>query len=181
MWSLRKLLQFVPDGREAHLFRQFNLEIGRKASKPPSARLLAECLGFAVEERELPNSELGFLEHDTFAQKGYLIVVNKNMSVLRKRWTVLHELAHYYLHIRPKAYDPFMPRKNRAGKSHWYGSNEVKEEREADAFAEALCFSDGSLEAAIADADNDIQEIANRFGLSLEAVTIAIRKCSSRR
>ncbi|MEX0969441.1 MAG: ImmA/IrrE family metallo-endopeptidase [Paracoccaceae bacterium] len=177
MKSLRELLQFVPSGRESHLLRRFNSEIGRKDTKPPSARTLAECLGFTVSEKELENGVSGYLEPDTFSEKGYAILVNSSMNVRRKRWTVLHEIAHYYLHVRTKPHDPFAPIKNRESKGYFYSREELKEEREANAFVAALCFSDGALTAAISDSNNDLQEIANSMGLSLEAIKIAIQRC----
>jgi len=173
-------MRHIPNARDRHLLRQFNLALGSSMIAIPSVRELASLLGFAVDMRQLPKGVSGYLTPDTFAEKGYAIVVNRSMSVVRQRWTVLHEMGHYYLHVLTKPHDPFAPQKNRESRGYLYFQSELLEEREANGFADALCFGDGALTATLSGDDTDVENIARKFGVSLSTIQRAISKYKPR-
>src|SRR6056297_1600844 len=167
---MKRLVKFddalasVFSGRDRHLLRDFNFMNG---GRPPSVRKLAEDLGFEIEERSLPRSVSGFLEPAMTADKGFRIVVNKWQSVVRRRWTVLHEIAHYYLH--PQHTELFAREAHRAdvaGIGHFYLEDELEEEREADHWVEAIVFDQKALETSVARYGSDLEAIAKVFGVS---------------
>jgi Zn-dependent peptidase ImmA (M78 family) len=139
----------------------------------PSVKVLAEELGFDVSLELLPSGVRGRLERDPFAQNGYRIVVNSADDVIVRRWTVLHELVHYFLHRRD---DPFAAALHRAGSGYFYDEDELKEEREANEFTEALVFGDGRLEAAVGLWGSDTERLSRYLGVSEAAVKIALKK-----
>lgn len=61
---------------------------------------LAESFGLKVWERDLPNGVAGQIIFDrkNGGTSGYSIIVAKDPSAQRKRFTVAHEIAHYLLH-----------------------------------------------------------------------------------
>ena len=173
--SLRELFAKLPeDGKLRHLIRNFNLRMsGGAKNNLPSARDLATELGFDVRLVEMTMSQRGRLIRDTFAGSGYAIEVNQRDDVLTRRWTVLHELMHAFLHRRD---DPFAPDQYRAGKNHFYLAEELVEEREVNESVEAIIFGDGALEAAVSLFGDDKPLIARHFGVSEKTLEIALRK-----
>lgn len=171
--SLRELFARLPaDGSVRHQLRSFNLGM-MGGGNLPSVRDLAIKLGFDVHLVALPKNVRGRLEVDPFADNGFRIEVNKDDDVRTQRWTVLHEIMHFYLHKRE---DPFALGVHRAGGDHFYNSDELHEEREANAFTEALIFGDGALEAAVSLHGHDLNVLAHRFGVSVATITIALSK-----
>jgi len=66
---------------------------------PVDVDALALTLGFHVSRKELPDGEAG----NTFERRGKKhILVNQKDSVLRQRFTVLHEIAHHVLELPSK-------------------------------------------------------------------------------
>jgi len=171
---MKTLKQFFsrlpPDGRARDAFSRFNG--APKAQGVQSAKALAETLGFSVERVHLPLGFAGRLVHDPFARNGCRIEVNAKDSVVRQRWTVLHEIAHYFLHF--DRLDPFAPEKCRDRSDPFYSQEELKEEHEADAFVAALYFDRGALAAARASLGDSLPKLARHFGVSEGAVRIAL-------
>ena len=174
MKSLREFFaKLPPDGNVRHELRSFNLA-PKAGGKVPSVKALAESLGFSVERIELPRGIAGRLVQDPFAQNGYRIEVNASESVFRQRWTVLHEIGHYFLHSNHS--DPFAPIKLRDRSDPFYLAHELIEEREADAFATALLFDEGALCAARTLFGVDLERLSRHFGVSQEAIRIALKQ-----
>ena len=170
MKSLPQLFKRMPsDGKARYELRRFNLGMGG-TGKIPSVQQLASRLGFDVYLVDMPKSERGRLDSDPFAESGYRIEVNANDDVKTRRWSVLHELMHFYLH--PSA-DIFAAKHRSGDFGHFYDSQEVMQEREANNAVEALIFGDGALEAALSLYGDDNLKIARHFGTSLVTVTIA--------
>lgn len=170
--SLRELFARLPaNGRVRHLLRNFNL--GMVGGKPPSVHKLALELGVDVYLIELPRNVRGRLVTDTFSDSGYAVEINRADDVRVRRWTLLHELVHFLIH-RPD--DPFAPALNRANGSHLYLAHELKQEAEANEFAEALVFGDGALEAALGLFGEDLHELARHFGVTRSVMQIALKK-----
>jgi Zn-dependent peptidase ImmA (M78 family) len=173
MKSLRELFQRLPaDGKALHELRSFNLGM-MGGGVIPSAHQLAQRLGFDVYLVNLSKGQRGKLEVDTFAANGYRIEVNINDDVRTRRWTVLHEIMHFFLHPRN---DPFAQPVFRAGREHFYDLHEGKEENEANAFVEALVFGDSALYAARSLHGNDLKVLADRFGVSVPTIQRALKK-----
>jgi hypothetical protein len=173
MRTFRDLFAKLPaDGKTRHLLRSFNLGMMGGAALPSVQKLAVE-LGFDVYLLDLPRNVRGRLEADTFAENGYRIEVNKRDDVQTRRWTVLHEIMHFFLHRRD---DPFAIGLHRAGGGHFYDAQERQEEREANEFTEALVFGESALSAAASLHGKDLVRLAKHFGVSIETVRIALSR-----
>lgn len=173
MRTLRELFRHLPeDGDIRNELRQFNLW-PTKGGKPASVRELAERLGFIVQRKRLPKGMAGRLVQDPFAENGYCIEVNERHSVESQRWTVLHEMGHYFLHANhrdPLADPTFL---DRSASAFYTNTNE---EREANQFAAVLLFGDGALEGARGSSGNDKERLAKLFGVSVKTIEIALKQ-----
>lgn len=176
MKSLRdlfdKLSREVGTGEARDALRKFN-SAPRIEGKAASVRELAEKLGFSVVRITLPKGVAGRLVQDPFSENGYCIEVNKAQSIQSQRWTVLHEIGHYFLHANhrdPLADSLFLDRSERA----FYVDPD--EEREANEFAATVLFADGALRAASSICRNDLKKLAGHFGVSINVVQIALRQ-----
>jgi hypothetical protein len=170
--TFNSALEPVASGKDRHLLRNFNF---MNDGQPPSVLTLAENLGFVVELRSLPRSVSGYLEADVTAKKGFRVVINKWHNVVRRRFTVLHEIAHFYLH--PQYSDPLAPTAYRAETGsieHFYLDEDLAEEREANSWVEAIVFEQEALNAAKAIHGDDHRSIARKFGVSREALRIVL-------
>jgi Zn-dependent peptidase ImmA (M78 family) len=115
----------------------------------------------------------GQLVQDTFAANGYRIEVNKAQSVEARRFSVAHEMGHFYRHTDHS--DPLAdPMYFDLSASAFYV--ETEKEREANEFAEALLFGDGQLAAAYGLLGGDMQKIARYFGVTAAVLRIAVEK-----
>ncbi|WP_333816983.1 ImmA/IrrE family metallo-endopeptidase [Tabrizicola sp.] len=171
--SLRELFLRLPaDGHIRHELRSFNLGM-MGAARLPSVLELARRLGFDVVLTTMRKGQRGRLVQDAFAANGYRIEVNEGDDTVTRRWTVLHEMIHALIHRR---HDPFASDQYRAGPAHFYMEDELEEEREANAFVEALVFGDGALAASVSLHGRDISKLAQRFGVSAKTMEIALQK-----
>jgi Zn-dependent peptidase ImmA (M78 family) len=171
--SLRELFLRLPaDGHIRHELRRFNLGM-MGASRLPSVLELARRLGFDVVMTKMRKGQRGRLVQDAIAANGYRIEVNEDDDTATRRWTVLHELIHALIHPR---HDPFAAEQYRAGPAHFYLEDELEEEREANAFVEALVFGDGALAAGVSLHGGDVKKLAHSFGVSIKTMEIALRK-----
>ena len=133
------------------------------------------ALGFDVTEKSFPSKVDGRLVADPFAPNGYEIQVNKHHSVEKRRWTVMHEIAHFFLHRDHEDY--FAENSYRASAGfHFYSADELVDERQANEFVAAAFFGDGALAAIGSFLRGDIKRISRAFGLSEQAVRIALRE-----
>ncbi|GEM_PF-2508520 len=179
MITLKEIFRRLPsDGKVRHILRQFNLAPKTNA-RAASVKKLAEDLGFDVQRKRLPKGMAGRLVPDPFSDNGYCIEVNEADSIQRQRWTVLHEIGHYFLHTNDNL--PFAPEKLRErgainGIAPFYSFEEDIEEREADEFAAALLFDGGALAAAFSLLGGDEIKLAKHFGVSPNAIKIAVRQ-----
>ncbi|MDK3072489.1 ImmA/IrrE family metallo-endopeptidase [Sedimentitalea sp. JM2-8] len=173
--NIGSALKFVPSGSDVHALRSFNF---MNDGQPPSVKELAEKLGFFVHSKKLPNGIAGYLETEPFADKGFQIVVNERNSVTRRRWTVLHEIAHYYLH--PRFSDVLAQDAYRAdirGSAHFYSTpDEILEEREANEWVEAIVFDQNALEAAVVFYQRNLGRLARHFGVSEKTLEIVLNR-----
>ncbi len=133
------------------------LEEYRISAPPIDPEEIAEKMGVNVTYAKFGepyrNEVSGFI---SFSDNGSAeIVINSDISVNRKIFTIAHELGHYVLHREWAKSDNYvLPRVND------YNEGKPDEEREADAFAANLLVPEGLLRkyADISTAD-DLSEI----------------------
>lgn len=103
---------------------------------------------------------------------GAVIIVNKSHSVVRRRFTVAHEIGHYVLHDDELHVDRFRDDRSETGTD--------AKEVEANAFAAELLMPEAVLRKEVppmelldldADAQETIARLARRFGVSAQAMT----------
>lgn len=91
---------------------------------------VAKSLNFEVAMMNMPSNEDGFIYVDS-DKKIKIIVVNSNLSLHSKRFTIAHELAHFVLHSKDKKLFAHRDHKLSEYKNELY-------ENEADYFAACL-------------------------------------------
>lgn len=143
---------------------------------PQSIERLADRLGLFVIEAELEAGLDGYLDHDPRhgSRSGYVIYINRELNTPRKRWTLAHELGHYFLHKDEMEKTLELSVHRHRGKL----DNLYDEDRELEAnnFAEDLFFGNGALEAAVSLHGRNVQHLARRvFGVPEQSVEIALR------
>ncbi len=111
---------------------------------------LLEEKGIRVLEMDLPEEFDGL---STYVGKIPVIVISKNYTIERKRFTALHELGHLILNIHPEA----------------------DKERICHAFAGAMLLPDNCLEKLIGEkrkniAIGELVRIKEQFGISVQAI-----------
>ncbi|MCG5242715.1 ImmA/IrrE family metallo-endopeptidase [Azospirillum doebereinerae] len=91
----------------------------------------------------------------------------KNTSPTRDRFTIAHEIGHYVLHF-------LWPRKQKIEITNMiaerYGSDRT--EWEANWFAAAFLMPENEFRTAIAQANGDLSEVADKFGVSNMAARV---------
>jgi Zn-dependent peptidase ImmA (M78 family) len=151
-----------------------------RLNPPQSIKKLAEDLGLSVVEIEMPISERGYL---TFAPElgsttGYVIYVNINSDIGQKRWTVAHELGHYFLHREEREHS-IDPETHLDFRFDYFGIEHL--EREANYFAEDMFFGEGALDAALSLHGPAIDYLASKvFGVPRKVLQIAVDFRSSK-
>lgn len=124
-------------------------------------KALARSLGVEVEERVLADTTDGYLERDAFlSASGWKIVINRKRSVVRKRFTIAHELAHFLLHARD---DPFYePQRDTFSVG--------PEENEANLFAARILMPGRILGGFFQEGVRSPEKLGEIFGVSSEAM-----------
>ncbi len=149
---------------------------------------IAENYGFLVIEKVMEDDESGFLIYSKngllYNEKKYnkIIAINTSENPLRKRFTIAHELGHYFLEIHEK--EDTIP--------YYYVHREqiiddYKKEREADKFASELLMPIDFLKYELRNIKNvdllfsDIPRfISNKFQVSYSAAKIKFDEYSRR-
>lgn len=138
------------------------------------------ALGFKVFTQKLPKDVSGFIVaqkdnfHDYDSPK--VIVVNSSESGARKRFTVMHEIAHYVLH-RDNADEVY---------AHRDAGQNSRMETEANLFAANVLMPQELIDDALENMSNMywfeqsvesiIQYIASKFAVSTEAAAVRLRQ-----
>ncbi|WP_157994852.1 ImmA/IrrE family metallo-endopeptidase [Paracoccus tegillarcae] len=173
MKTIRELFKKLPvSGEVLDAMRRFNLS-PNVDGKARSVKDLAIKLGFDVRLCSMPKGRAGRLVPDPFAENGYCIEISEKQSRQSQRWTVLHEMGHFFLHVNrsdPFAFDKYLDRSSEA-----FYENLV-EEREANQFAAVLLFGDGALHGASGIYGQNIEKLARHFGVSEKVVEIAMKQ-----
>jgi Zn-dependent peptidase ImmA (M78 family) len=100
------------------------------------------------------------------------IYVNANQSLGRRRFTIAHEVGHYYLNHQNSNILKRDPESSR-------GTN--PQEIEANAFAAELLMPEEYFSFLYLDAGLGVQELAEEFGVSVDAATYRINNLNLKR
>lgn len=124
---------------------------------------IAQANDIAVYEGDLEKKISGAIRYDKKSDK-FEILVNKNDSKVRQRFTIAHELGHFILHQEILKSDEIhvdimfrMP---------------TEKEQEVDYFAGALLMNRTILEKLYK--ENSIAELAELFKVSVSAMTVRL-------
>ncbi len=141
---------------------------------PLNVRALIKSLGISLTFEPMENEKSGYIRRD---DDGWIIGINSLHHPNRQRFTMAHELGHYFLHRHDhnEIEDFIMFRSNDDG----YGKAGM--EREANEFAAQLLMPKQSFQKAVGDYEGEISEISNRFGVSQLAVIVRAKELKSSR
>ncbi|HGZ7313006.1 TPA: ImmA/IrrE family metallo-endopeptidase [Vibrio parahaemolyticus] len=120
---------------------------------------LCHVLGIGIRYVPLGNNISGKLHHDG---SRWLINVNSLHHPRRQRFTIAHELGHYFLHRDSQ--DSYEDATFHRGKNY------TKKELEADNFAGALLMPKDEFKNFVRRTSNKIDDIAEYFGTSGVAI-----------
>ncbi|MGY6649487.1 ImmA/IrrE family metallo-endopeptidase [Wenyingzhuangia sp. IMCC45574] len=151
---------------------------------PINVEQICRNMGIEIKCEDLGENVSGvlFIKKDGSGVIGY--DQNNNISEVRKRFSIAHELGHYVLHrfnqelfVDHKQFKAIF-RDNDSSKG------DITQEREANAFAAALLMPKEKLNKALskhvfdlADSDeNIIDKLAKKFNVSSQAMTYRIAK-----
>lgn len=131
---------------------------------------IAKLNDIAVYEGELEKNISGAIRYNKEKQN-FEIMVNKNDTRERKRFTIAHEIGHYFLHKELLMSDEIhidimyrMPNDN---------EEENKREKDVDYFAGALLMNK-TLLTKIYMENHTITELAEIFDVSVSAMTVRL-------
>ncbi|MDR3596874.1 ImmA/IrrE family metallo-endopeptidase [Clostridium sp.] len=115
--------------------------------------------GLIFEESDLPSSISGYLK---YLDGKWIIGVNKNHNSKRQRFTIAHEFGHYILHRREgTAFEDT---------TFFRKSNESSIEYKANEFAAEILMPEEMIKKAIQNGIKKIDELAEQFGVSVQAI-----------
>lgn len=131
---------------------------------------IAKLNDIAVYEGDLEKSVSGAIRYNK-EKENFEILVNKNDTRERKRFTIAHEIGHFFLHKEILMNDEIhidimyrMPNEDEEQK---------KRERDVDYFAGALLMNK-TLLTKMYNESNTITELANIFDVSVSAMTVRL-------
>lgn len=145
---------------------------------PINISRIANDLGIMVLETSMPEPDVsGFIVKRDDGQ--ICIYVNEDDSITRQRFTIAHELAHYYLHYREsngvsdkKGILDFVKFRNGV-----YDEGGRDEEKQANAFAAELLVPFNALRELWEAGHMDAAFLANRFAVSTEMMINRLKSC----
>jgi len=152
---------------ELALVNQFTREV------PVNVELLAMSLGIDVVYSNLDNETSGIIKKEKDGR--FKIIVNDNHPETRKRFTIAHELGHYFLHrhlIGNGISDNCAYRSSTAG---MYANTDIgrHEETEANRFAATILMPYKAIKRLQEEERiNDPASIAQKLGVSKQAYCI---------
>lgn len=131
---------------------------------------IAKSYGINVYTAEFNNEISGAIRYDD-KTKRFEIIVNKNNAEVRRRFTIAHELGHYFLHqdmlINSDIHIDTLYRLTTQ-----LDEKTKEQEKEVDYFAGALLINKMSIEKLV---DNySIEELAEIFKVSTSAITVRL-------
>lgn len=114
---------------------------------------------------ELESTESGSIE--IHSDSKFVITLAAHTSRARDRFTIAHELGHYFLHYRLPRVQGRNVGPMRAAR---YGGDRA--EIEANWFAASFLMPEGRFKETFHETDGDLVELAAQFGVSLSAATV---------
>lgn len=130
---------------------------------------IAEKNGIDVYEADLSDYEepiSGAIKYDKKTKK-FEILINKNDNIQQKRFTIAHELGHYYLHKSILENDEIHV------DTMFSGNSKKFNEKDADYFAGALLMNKIALSKFYEKVDT-MTELANIFEVSRSALLVRL-------
>ena len=132
---------------------------------------IANANDIKVYEGDLDKKTSGAIRYNKATDK-FEILINKNDVKTRQRFTVAHELGHYFLHQDYlKSEEIHIDTLYRAVEKA--DEEEKKRERQVDYFAGALLMNRTLLEKLYKE-NNSIQDLADIFNVSVSAMTVRL-------
>ena len=134
---------------------------------------IANTNDIKVYEGDLDKKISGAIRYKKEENK-YEILVNKNDSKTRQRFTIAHELGHYFLHQDYlKSEEIHVDIMYRAVENKDEDKEEKEREKQVDYFAGALLMNRTLLEKLYKE-NNSIQYLADIFKVSVSAMTVRL-------
>lgn len=132
---------------------------------------IAKANDIKVYEGDLDKKVSGAIRYNK-GENIFEILVNKNDSKVRQRFTIAHELGHYFLHREylkneELHIDTILYRTDKEKTQE-----EENREKEVDYFAGALLMNKTLLKKLVN--DNSISELAEIFDVSVSAMTVRL-------
>lgn len=159
--------------------RRFSEELalvnGFRRRVPVDVELLAQSLGIEVSYMNLDADTSGILEKKKDGR--FRIVVNDNHPSTRKRFTIAHELGHYFNHRHLIGDGISDDRAYRSSASGMYNNTAIgrRQETEANQFAANLLMPWDAIKTLEKETGiNDPAELARRIGVSEHALCIRL-------
>ena len=135
---------------------------------PVNLLKIADNHQIEVYYRDLPNSTSGAIRFN-HTKNRFQILIQKSDSERRQRFTLAHELGHFFLH------NEMLKGDGAIHVDYLYRSNNMDEdkEREVDYFAGALLMDKNLLET-LYEINPSIRELAETFEVSESAMTVRL-------
>lgn len=135
---------------------------------------ISKHLKVRVVEEDLDDDVSGLL---VLKNKSAAIAVNREHALNRQRFSVAHEIGHFRLHADKQ--DVFVDRAHVYYRNKRSATGEEKMEIEANGFAAALLMPTKLLQKDLEDThgtitDRDISNLANRYGVSEQAMSFRL-------
>jgi Zn-dependent peptidase ImmA (M78 family) len=148
------ILEKITDNREKEIVSRY------MSNTPIDVLSLARDLDIEVKQTpDLPESISGFIKQDDAI---VYIYINSHHHINRQRFTVAHELGHYFEH-RSRLQQGLVDKR---------GCERTKIEKEADNFAGNLLMPDKYFRSLWVNENYSIEYIANYFRVSIDAVKV---------
>lgn len=161
----------------AKLLKDHNIKPG-----PVSVEKIAKALGIEINQGSVGPDISGFLLRDR-KRKKVIIGVNVTHHPNRRRFTIAHEIGHYFLHEGELVHLNSMRGAFMIDMRNSKSSNgEDNDEREANLFAAELLMPAAFLADELRGHDFDLlsedddflQKLAKKYGVSLQALTFRL-------
>jgi len=132
---------------------------------PLDVKTLAEKTGIEVAYEPLNDNISGSLR---LVNGKWKITVNKYHHPRRRRYTIAHELGHYFLHRHQEKFF----------EDHVFfrGAGRSTQEWEANAFASEILMPEEEFKRLVHDGIDDIDKLARNFGVSTLALRIRAKE-----
>lgn len=161
----RNILDLDTPHVDAESIRKIAVEAGIETD-PLDVEGLVRALGIKLVYKSLADDISGHLQQSDDGQ--WLITVNALHHPNRRRFTIAHELGHYFLHSRDQ--NDFVD------KILFRSSDSDPIEREANVFAAELLMPSAEFQNLIKQGTTMVEHLAQRFNVSAMAVRVRAKE-----